>query len=144
MILLQNKILYMKNMEPDNCLYDRKRVKSIIARVRRPGGIPWGDAQVDKLTSWFRMLATRGLTEGAVLANPKVAAQKFEESFPNPVSRSQYIRAFMNYLTGLTDAEFDVEYPTVERNHLVDLLKSVTHRAGVERRIMREANAQTT
>jgi len=87
------------------------------------------------------MLATRGLTKPAVLENLDSAVQGFENSVPNPVSRAQYIRALLNYLSGLTDVEFADEYPTLTRQSLTDTLKMVSRRAGEERRSKKTPNA---
>jgi hypothetical protein len=107
-------------------LYNRQRLKAIISRVRRPGGLPWGETQVERLVSWFRTLATRGYATNAFLAGNKVCVcQTFTDAYPNLGTRFQYVRAFLNYLQGLTDDEFAVEYPAFTRDQLMSLLNDV-------------------
>jgi len=114
--------------------YDRDRVKGVISRVRRTGGLPWGPAQIETLTSWFRTLVARGLTNEEVFAQEGVAISEFSNAFPNPVSRAQYVRAFLNYLSGLTDEEFSHEYTVMSRDELVNQLKTVSYQANAQRR----------
>ncbi|KAJ3026715.1 hypothetical protein HDV00_011645 [Rhizophlyctis rosea] len=85
---------------------DKTRIHTIMSRARRPGGIPWSDETIGKLTTWFRTLLKRGCTSPSFLRDADSAVRTFEGKFPNPMTRCQYTRTFLTYLSALTDDEF--------------------------------------
>jgi hypothetical protein len=116
-----------------NAKYSRERVMSIIARVRRIGGLPMPSRPLDQFQSWFRTLAKRGYTQPDFLRDEELVRQTFRRDFPNTMTRSQYVRGFLMYLTGLNDDEFAVEFPGIDREELVKRLQSVGTEANKER-----------
>jgi hypothetical protein len=114
--------------------HDRKQIKQVLSRLRKPGGIPWSDKQLEQLTSWFRTLVIRGLTKQEFFENGQEVQRTFKESFENPMTRCQYTRAILLYLTALTDAEFSQQFPDLTRTHIADTLNEITRQAGVQRR----------
>lgn len=128
-------------METEVDVYDRKRIKGILGRLRKPGGLPWNDKQVEQLTTWFRTLANRGYTKSSFFSDPDNVVTTFEAAFTNPMTRCQYTRALLLYLSGLSDAEYEGEYPNIERRNIASILNDITQRAGIQRRRNKTANA---
>jgi len=115
-------------------LYSRERVTSVIARVRRTGGLPIPARPLDQYQSWFRTLAKRGYVEPDFLRNGDRVRQQFRRDFPNSMTRAQYVRGFLMYLTGLDDAEFAAEFHDLDREGIVRRLQAVSTEANKERR----------
>lgn len=113
-------------MESENTLHDRKRVKAVLTKARRPGGVAWSDAQTEQMTSWFRTLVMRGLTNYKLMSDGLSFKSAFEKTFPNRMTRCQYKRTYLAYLSGLTEEEFATEYPDLQRDYVVALLNDVT------------------
>lgn len=112
--------------------YSRDRVRCIIGRVNLLGGLPPTEAYTEKLSTWFRTLATRGHTSAEFMSDPELVRETFEKSFPNPSTRSHFVQSFMKYLSGLSEEEYNTEYPNLERRQVVTLLQSVTRGASME------------
>lgn len=112
---------------------EKERVKEILSRVRSAGGLKPPESQIDRLASWFRTLAKRGWTGVAFLKDAEGARKSFETAWENPMTRQQYMRAFMRYLSGLNDDEYEAEFPGLDRQGLVTLIQSVTGAATKER-----------
>jgi hypothetical protein len=119
-------------------IYNLQRIRSVISRVRATGGLPPPQAQINQLSTWFRTLTTRGYVAVDFLSNADRVNSKLKGDFPNAMTRSQYLRAFLRYLTGLTDSEYETEFPNLDRRELVTLLQDLSRDANKERR-----NAET-
>jgi hypothetical protein len=119
-------------------IYNLKRIRSVISRVRATGGLPPPQSQVNQLSTWFRTLTTRGYITVGFLSDAERVSSRLRGDFPNAMTRSQYLRAFLRYLTGLTDSEYETEFPNLDRRELVTLLQNLTRDASKERR-----NAET-
>ena len=122
-------------------LHSKDRVKSIMARSRSAGGLEQTAQYTRQLTSWFCILAKKGHTAPAFLANHEMAMQTFTESYPNPSTRGQYILSFMKYLAALSDDEFQTEFADLKREEIVALLQSVIRGVSKQRKETR-ANAE--
>jgi hypothetical protein len=128
--------------QQDPAPYDRERVMTVLGRVRRMGGLPLTDAQKKQFQGWFRTIAVRGHTTEDFLKDPDYVSKTYRESFPNPMSRGQFIRAFMMYVTGLTNEEFHEEYPSLTRESVTELMKKVNAEANQEVRRIRYPSTQ--
>lgn len=105
---------------------DRQHVRTVLERVRLPGGVPATEAYIGKLSTWFRTLGSRGWTTAEFMKRPDEVRATFREGFPNVATRRQFIMSFLKYLSGLTDEEYASEYPNMDRQKHVELLHSVT------------------
>lgn len=114
--------------------YDRERLLEVLSRLRKTGGIPLDEKKKLRVASWFRTLARRNLVECNALVDAQSVSRSYKEAFPNPMSRGQYTRAFLAYIGGLTDEEYEQEYPTIPRGELVQTMWKITLEAGKERR----------
>ena len=114
--------------------YTRERVTEVIARVKRIGGLPIPPKPLYQYQSFFRTIAKRGGTSIEFLSDKDLMRRSYREQFPNPMTRSQYVRGFLMYLTGLTDKEFSEEFPGLSREDLVRRLQAIGTEANKERR----------
>lgn len=128
--------------QPKEELHSNERVKRILGRVQLIGGLPPTKAYTDKLSTWFRALAAKGYTSADFMSDPDRVRTTFEASFLNPGTRSQYIKSFLKYLSGLTEEEYLTEYPSLERRAIVSLLHSITRRASEEIRAAKQARLE--
>jgi hypothetical protein len=117
-----------------NDKYTKERVTEVIARVKRIGGLPIPPGPLYQFQSLFRTIAKRGGTSVEFLNNRDLMRRAYREQFPNPMTRSQYIRGFLMYLTGLTDEEFSDEFPGLSREDVVHKLQAISTEANKERR----------
>ena len=106
-------------------LYTRERVTDILKRVSLIGGVPPSSSYTEKLSTWFRGLAGKGFTSPEFLSDGDCVRRAFTEAYPNVSTRSSYVKAFLKYLSGLTEDEYKSEYPNIERGELVNLLQSI-------------------
>jgi hypothetical protein len=75
----------------------------------------------------------RGLVDCTLLEDGDELKRKYHEAFPNAMTRGQYARAALSYVGGLTDAEYDRQYPTVPRSRFVALFRDLTIEGGRDR-----------
>jgi hypothetical protein len=128
-------------------LYSKERILTVLSRVLKPGGIPLDDKIKKHTACWVRGLALRGFADVSLLRDGVAANRAFAEAFSNPPTRGQYARAITTYIGGLTDAEFEMEYPDMTRDHIVRLMKDVTIDAGKEgkeKKTQRRARGDST
>jgi hypothetical protein len=112
---------------------DKERIKQVLSRVRSAGGLTAPEKQIEGLTVWFRTLVKKGYTKVSFLSDREEAGKAFVAAYPNPMTRQQYMRAFIRYLSGLHDDEYETEFPGLDRTQLVTLLQGVTSAATKER-----------
>jgi hypothetical protein len=122
------------NLRADKENYDRNHVFEVLSRVRKTGGIPLTENQKQQFQQWFRTLAVRGHTRREFLEDAEHVEKTYKEKFPNPNSRTQFIRAFMMYITGLTDDEFISEYGGLTREQIARTMRKVNTEANLERK----------
>lgn len=120
-------------------LYSRQRITSILGRVRKSGGLPLTEEKKYLLTSWFRTLAARGFVAEEFFRDPERAKVTFKETVPNGSTRTNYTRSFLVYLEGLSDEEYQEEYPNIPRRELVELINEMTSSAGRDRKAQKAA-----
>jgi len=119
-------------------LYDRQRIIEILGRLRKTGGMPLDEKKRERVASWFRTLVKRNLVECKDLEDGDAVKRTYKEMFPNAMTRGQYTRSFLSYIGGLTDEEYQKEYPTIERSRLVALFTEITVEAGADLRETRK------
>lgn len=114
--------------------YNRERLLEILSRLRKTGGVPLDEKKRLRVASWFRTLIRRNLVECKALEDAHSVSCNYKTAFPNAMTRGQYTRAFLSYIGGLTDEEYQVEYPTIPRGQLVNMMSRITLEAGQELR----------
>jgi len=138
---INNLSRIQSGMQETDELHNRERVLTVFGRLRKAGGVPWSETQIKQLAGWFRTLSSRGFTDQGFITDREGVVRTFEKAYANPMTRCQYTRAFLLYLSGLTDEEYKQEYTTVSRADIASLMNDITRRAGVERRSQKKANA---
>jgi hypothetical protein len=113
-----------------------ERLNRALQRVLTTGGLPMDDKQRKSYMGWLRTLARRGHLKESFLMDGDGVGDAFTLYFPNPVSRAQYIRAILIYLSGLTVDEWQKEYPQLysQRETLIRSLKGYITSANQERK----------
>ena len=111
----------------------REHVLTVLSRLRERGGLPLTEKKRAHVASWFRTLVKRGLVDCSAVEDEDGLKRKYHEAFPNAMTRGQYARAALSYVGGLTDAEYERQYPTVPRSRFVALFKELTIEGGRDR-----------
>lgn len=112
-----------------------EHIRQVFERARTLGGIAMSAAKRRNYESWFRTLARRGVTTVEAMSDPDGIAKTFGQLFPNPMTRAQFIRSILHYLTWLTDEEYEVEYGKIDRETTVAGLKALVTQANRERKL---------
>jgi len=115
---------------------DEERLDRSLRRVQTTGGLPMKEKQRKCYMGWLRTLTRRGHLQESFLLDDDAINQTFKIYFPNPVSRAQYLRAILMYLSGLTSDEWQAQYPqlVLERERVILSLKSHITSANKERK----------
>ena len=104
---------------------DRKyeETKAVLHRLRGSGGVPLSVSHVTQSLHGFRALDKRGYTTAEFVSDLDAIGRTFRESFPNPHTRRQNVKAVLAVLSGMTDEEYARKYHTVSRSDLVRVLR---------------------
>jgi hypothetical protein len=108
---------------------DKERISEVIGRLRGTGGLPLTPDYVKSLIAWLHNLSKRGYLGVDFLRDKEAVHHSFMTSFPNSNTRSQFSRAILSYFSGLTDDEFEAEYPGLTRIQAVDAVRAVAAKA---------------
>ena len=126
--------------------YDRQHVNEILSRVRGSGGLPLSEKAKEQFHVWLKTLMKRKFNTPEFLSDPDTVLDTYKSNFPNPMTRGQYVRSFLAYISGLTDEEFAVFYPNFPlpegRYTLVSTMRRITTEANSERKMMRAGQAR--